>query len=564
MSASSSQSRSWNGPGDLAGRLACLALIGVFGFLSDDTISGVVVDVDGPVAGAVIRQQGTDNFCRSDDAGRFRLSNLTPGSPSTVTAWKDAYYCSRIQGLEAPARNVRIELTRYQTDDDPDYVWLLPTGHDEACQSCHLGFADIWLENAHAGAATNPRFLSMYHGTDLNGNRSPTTRRLKVKDYGEVPLPPDPAQPYFGPGFKLDFPRIAGNCAACHVPGAAVDKPYGTDPGQVSGADRYGVHCDYCHKVAAVVLDPQTELPYPNRPGVLSSELRRPHVDDAGGKQLFFGPLDDANADDGDSRLPLIERSQFCAPCHFGVFWDRVIYNSFGEWLESPYSAPETGKTCQQCHMPAPTVVDGVTLTNLAPGNEGVERSPGQIHAHLQRGPGDEAFMRQALRLDLEARRDGDRVSVQATITNDNTGHHVPTGSPLRHLLLVVGARDDGGRPLPQVAGPTVPEWGGVGDPARGCYAGLPGRGYAKILKEKWTQVTPTGAYWNPTILMSDNRIPAMGSDTTDYAFAVTGDAVTITATLYYRRAFLDLMDLKAWDVPDVLMAREQVDLSME
>ena len=40
-----------------------------------------------------------------------------------------------------------------------------------------------------------------------------------------------------------------------------------------------------------------------------------------------------------------------CAPCHFGQFWGTQIYNSFGEWLDSSYSDPETGRTCQDCHM---------------------------------------------------------------------------------------------------------------------------------------------------------------------------------------------------------------------
>ena len=51
--------------------------------------------------------------------------------------------------------------------------------------------------------------------------------------------------------------------------------------------------------------------------------------------------------------MPLIEESQFCAPCHFGVFWDALIYNSFGEWLESSYSDPsfENAKTCLKSNV---------------------------------------------------------------------------------------------------------------------------------------------------------------------------------------------------------------------
>lgn len=546
----------------IAAGLACLAMSPAVDLASQDSISGVVVDADGPVAGALIRQQCTQRRCSSDSSGRFRLSGLLPGTPITVTAWKQEYYCVRIEEVTPPARGLRIELKRTPIDDDPTYEWLPPIGGDESCRSCHQGYADLWLENAHAGAATNPRFLSMYRGTDVHGNRSPLTKRLKVKDYGEVPLPPDPTRPYYGPGFKLDYPRIAGNCATCHVPGAAGERPYGTDPGAVTGADRYGVHCDYCHKVADVVLDSETGLPHPNRPGILSSEVRRPRVGADDGPQLFFGPLDDPNADEGDSCLPLIEKSQFCAPCHHGVFWDTEVYSSFREWLESPYSDPDTGKTCQQCHMPAPTVINGEVLTNLAPGKGGVERNPRQLHAHLQRGPGDEEFMRQALRLELEARHEGEDVAVEVTITNHNTGHHIPTGSPLRHLLLVVDARDARGDPLLHRAGSTVPEWAGVGEIAEGCYGGLPGQGYAKILKDKWSQQSPTGAYWNPTTMVQDNRIPALASDTTTYRFAAPPGAVTVTATLTYRRAFLDLMKWKSWDVPDLLLAQERVELT--
>ena len=73
------------------------------------------------------------------------------------------------------------------------------------------------------------------------------------------------------------------------------------------------------------------------------------------------------------------------------------------------------------------------------------------------------------------ARLEGDQIIVTVSITNDQTGHHVPTDSPLRHLILLVQATDGQGQALPQLDGPTVPEWGGVGDPAQGYYAGLRG-----------------------------------------------------------------------------------------
>jgi hypothetical protein len=50
---------------------------------------------------------------------------------------------------------------------------------------------------------------------------------------------------------------------------------------------------------------------------------------------------------------------------------------------------------------------------------------------------------------------------------------------------LLVQASDGQGQALPLVAGPTVPAWGGVGDQTKGYYAGLPGKGFAKVLEER-------------------------------------------------------------------------------
>jgi hypothetical protein len=112
------------------------------------------------------------------------------------------------------------------------------------------------------------------------------------------------------------------------------------------------------------------------------------------------------------------------------------------------------------------------------------------------------------------------------------------------------------------VEGSTVPEWGGVGDPNKGYYAGLPGKGFAKILGELWTGISPTAAYWNPTRIVSDNRIPAFGSDTSTYTFAApSAGKVTIRTNLLFRRAFQELMKQKGWNVPDILMEHEVIEI---
>ncbi|NIN67962.1 MAG: hypothetical protein GTO63_25300 [Anaerolineae bacterium] len=528
-----------------------------------DTVSGVVLDQDGPVEGATVRAQATNNKTMTAADGSFALSGLSEGISVTISAWKDTYYCAKVEEVVPPASDITLTLIRYQTNDNPDYEWIPPTG-DDSCASCKPGVTEIWLENAHAGSASNPRFLTMYSGTDVDGNQSPPTRRGYSRDYGSFPLRPDPNRPYYGPGYKLDFPDTAGNCGACHTPGAAVDAAYGTDPNAVTGADTFGVHCDFCHKVADVRLNPDTGIPFPNMPGVLSMDVRRPFPEDPDRYQLFFGTFDDDNVPEEDTYLPIIESSQFCAPCHFGVFWDIVIYNSFGEWLESPYSDPETGKTCQNCHMPSPAILLGEPMTNVAPDAGGVDRDPMSIHAHTQPGALDEELLQNAVAMTTTAQLEGDAVVVRVEITNDQAGHHVPTDSPLRHLILLVQATDADGNPLTQVEGPTVPEWGGIGDPSEGYYAGLPGKAYAKVLEELWTQISPSAAYWNPTRIVSDNRLAAFATDSSTYTFAAPERGeVKVEVTLLFRRAFIELTEEKGWDVPDIVMEQQTARLHL-
>ena len=40
---------------------------------------------------------------------------------------------------------------------------------------------------------------------------------------------------------------------------------------------------------------------------------------------------------------------------------------------------------------------------------------------------------------------------------------------------------------------------------------------------ELWTEITPSGAYWNPTRIAIDNRLAAFESDTTTYFMTKPG-----------------------------------------
>jgi hypothetical protein len=522
-----------------------------------DGVGGAVVDEGGPVAGATVRVRATDNWVTTTGDGAFALGGLEAGVPVSVTAWAEGYYVGWTSAAPGTAP-ITITLRPHYTTDNPDYDWFSMEGAEgsASCGHCMVDHYAEWQADAHSQSAVNPRFLTMYNGTDVDGNQSPPTRYATSRDYGRFPLRPDPDRPYYGPGYRLDFPDTAGNCAACHVPAAAA-RPglaYAADPNQVSGIEAEGVFCEFCHKIGDVTLDAATGLPYPNMPGVLSMRLYRSEGDQV----LFFGTFDDVTR--RVSRLPLEEESAFCAPCHFGVFWDVVVYNSYGEWLDSPYSDPDTGQTCQDCHMP---VTNATTF--VLPEMGGLERPPGRIFDHRMPGALDESLLQNALTMTATARLEGQTVVVQVDITNDRTGHHVPTDSPLRHLILLVEATDGEGQTLALLDGPTVPEWGGVGDPAEGYYAGLPGKAFARVLEELWTEISPSGAYWNPTRVVADNRLAAFASDTSTYTLAAPQEgAVDVEVTLIFRRAFIELMGQKGWDVPDVVMERAVVHLAGE
>jgi hypothetical protein len=72
--------------------------------------------------------------------------------------------------------------------------------------------------------------------------------------------------------------------------------------------------------------------------------------------------------------------------------------------------------------------------------------------------------------------------------------------------------------------------------------------------------MSPSGAYWNPTRILSDNRLAAFATDASTYTFAVPEkESATIEVKLIFRRAFQQLAEQKGWDVPDIMMEVETI-----
>jgi hypothetical protein len=182
---------------------------------------------------------------------------------------------------------------------------------------------------------------------------------------------------------------------------------------------------------------------------------------------------------------------------------------------------------------------------------KGLTRDYAELHNHTMLGAADEDLLQNSVTMLSSAQRDGDQLEVEVQITNDQVGHHIPTDAPIRSMILVVEALDAEGNLLALDAGPVNPDFSGD-------YGGLPGKTFAKVLRDEYTGEAPTAAFWRLISLVEDTRLPALATDTTRYTFtAPAGEEVTVNVRLIFRRAFYDLMQQKGWNDPDILMEHE-------
>lgn len=520
----------------------------------------VLADNGAAVHMAAVRVQATNITTVTGVDGRFVLENAPAGN-CVITAWKEGFL---IGGIQPPVDGGEaiIKLHPSPSHDNPGYKWIssdfptlwqkisivfwravsvisandkLKSRYENNCSNCHADTTiPQWRRDAHSHSDVNPLLLTMYNGTDVKGT------------------------PRVFPGYKIDFPNSAGNCANCHAPTRAVANPWGTDLGKAASGSNDGISCDFCHKIKDVELHVGGGYP-----GILSIKFNRPPP----GEQVFYGPHDDVSAGP-DTYSPLYKKSRFCAPCHSASFWGTPIYSEYDEWLKSPY--PGKGVECQDCHMAS----DGKTAYFVPPEKKGVARDTKTIATHYNPGSRDRKFISDALKIGLTVTAKRGFLEAAVTIKNEKAGHHIPTGVPMRNMILLVEATDHGGKKLDYAKGPIVPAWGGEGSVENGNYAGLPGKGFAKILGDisnaypgkfnpGYQSPTP---HWRQAQIVSDTRIPAGATDESRYRFALNGTAKgescsKIKMRLIYRRMFKPWLDAKGFPLGDMEIARREIEL---
>jgi hypothetical protein len=496
-------------------------------FEASAQVSGVVIDAvtQAPLVGAQVKLRAVSGKALTDGVGAFTLPEAK-GSGLVVVAAHVGYWNEGLT-VTAPLAGQTIALTPVPQDDNPDYPFLAPG----SCGFCHSTQFFEWSGSAMAHTGQNTWVYDVYNGEGTAGGKGGFVYTRDSVHAGQ---------------------NAASECSACHQPESWMKAPYSAMGDIKSMEAERGVSCEICHKVAHV------DETKPNFPGMWPGVVRMTRPFDPNAHQVEYGVLGDV-----DYRSPGYMRASLqpqlpaalCAACHQdkndpdndGDFEEAngvVSEPTYGEWAASPYGDPTSPlySTCANCHMP----VKGTTrVCEVA--SPPIERDPNTIRSHEFRGTTAE-FLENAVSLTVSAEIVDSKILAEVKITNDRTGHAVPTGVTIRNMVLVVDAtREEDGTALADLGTQHVDALGGVGDPTQGYFAGLPGKVYAK------RNVDAEGKgpvfYTDATGIELDDRILPLATDVTNYSFAVPvgGGTLRVRARLIYRRSFRALVDQKGW-----------------
>ncbi len=466
----------------------------------------VRVTLDGePVADVLVSQPGTTTALKTDADGEVSLPlDLRQDVLGIIASHPDA----RIRGEElyGPPEDgevVEIPLERFDTRDNTAFVFQDPgtperSEHTGYCSHCHVTIVEDWVVSAHEGAAKNPWVQDLYAGAagafadeaqcETAGGQwwtgiGPGTGAPAARCYvGEGALPA--LNEDCGETSPCDgVAENTGQCADCHAPG--IDGVVGgRDLLEATGIPyEHGVHCDVCHKVVTVDTDSV-------EPGVAGRlQILRPREPSTSAglgdwTPLTFGPYPDIpNPRMGSVQRDHYAKAAFCSGCHEhaapvmvpGATLDLDRWPDGRLPLQTTYSELRDGPlgedvACQSCHMPPDADVgNSADLGNVIPPPEGIAtgwyREAGSVRRHAWFGPRSEEqpMLGLAAELFVEKAVAEGVVEVSVTTRNVGPGHAIPTGEPLRSLLLLVEARCDGVA-LAAVGGDVVPDFGGVLD----------------------------------------------------------------------------------------------------
>jgi len=197
-------------------------------------------------------------------------------------------------------------------------------------------------------------------------------------------------------------------CLHCHSPLAASSG----DLSLTRKVSWEGITCDYCHSVQDVTT---------------ASANPTARVEFAGVKS---GPSAEAVSPVHGTRFSKVHTtSLICSTCHeYRNALGFPVLTTYSEWQKSPYA--KAGQQCQSCHMYG---VQGniVDVRVKSPSDKG-------INLHQMPGSRSVEQLNRAIQSQIFTSRQGEQLRVTVKLTNAGAGHYVPTGSPMRKLILEV------------------------------------------------------------------------------------------------------------------------------
>lgn len=246
----------------------------------------------------------------------------------------------------------------------------------ENCKKCHPDIYKNWSLSLHANAMKDPVFEIAYYKALANLGEG-------AREY----------------------------CISCHSPLTRQSRDYNLK----QKISQEGVTCDFCHRITAV------ELGQPQPGMVLAKE------------NIQYGPIKEpatTNAHKSEY-AELLQKAEYCAACHeLTSPAGGPVMETYSEWKAGPYSRENIH--CQNCHM---AKVEG---TEEKADEEEGKKKVKFYSDHLVQGGHSQIRLGKAATLATRAQVKDSKVTVVCLVTNKESGHKIPTGIPLRRIILEV------------------------------------------------------------------------------------------------------------------------------
>jgi Zn-finger protein len=205
-------------------------------------------------------------------------------------------------------------------------------------------------------------------------------------------------------------PTARKTCLSCHSPIAVQIG----DLGLIKKVSWEGVTCDYCHSIREVSLtgaNPKARVEF---------------------SLVKSGPSKEAASTAHETVYSEVHTTSLaCVICHeYKNAQGLAVLTTYSEWKASNYGKEEQG--CQSCHMYR---VQGNVVDPRV-------KSSSQLKLNLHQIPGGRSIeqLNKAIKDQLSAVREGGQLKVSVQVANRGAGHSVPTGSPMRQLILELRA----------------------------------------------------------------------------------------------------------------------------